>query len=307
MAAFTVGPRAYVAPPCVMTDWTTPRLTTAAGVEYVQTPDSAFAGLAAAGFPFTPKYATVEGMRMAYVDEGPRGARETLLLLHGQPSWSFLYRKMIPVFVGRGYRVIAVDNLGMGRSDKPTSLEEHTYAKHVARTKAFIRAVLPEVLTSPPLITPVVQDWGSLFGMRVVADEPAWFRRLVVANGRLPVAKFANTNPTRSLLVSEVNYDCSDTRSTIQMFQQRRAASPCAPGPNSTEPDPTCFSVWQNYCLTNPSFTPGLLMRVATAIDGDGISAAEAAMYASPPPRRRCTMRPTRPPPTEPPYERSRR
>ena len=145
---------------------------------------------------------------MAYVDEGPRGAKETLLLLHGQPSWSYLYRKMIPTFVSRGYRVIAFDHLGMGHSDKPTSLEEHTYAKHVARAKDFIRAVLPEALTSPTgLITPVVQDWGSLIGMRVVADEPGWFKRLVVANGKLPAMEYAGTNPTISLLVSEVNYE----------------------------------------------------------------------------------------------------
>ena len=97
-------------------------------MEVLRTPDERFLKLP--GFPFLPHYVEVRGLRMHYLDEGPRGAAP-LLLLHGEPSWSYLYRKMIPVFTAAGLRAIAPDLIGFGRSDKPARREDYTYQRHV--------------------------------------------------------------------------------------------------------------------------------------------------------------------------------
>lgn len=273
---FAITTRTYVAPPCVPEDTTTPRFTTSAGTEYVRTPDGAFEGLP--DWPYQPQYAEVEGMRMHYVDEGPADAQEAILLLHGQPSWSYLYRKMIPVLVGRGLRTIAMDHLGMGRSDKPTSLAEHTYLKQVARLKAFIRAALPDFANaSAPRLNIFVQDWGSLIGLRVVAEESQWFRRVVIANGNLMTYP-PGENPMRPFVAVNASYNCADSRNTMQLFQQRTAASPCGA-------DLRCFNVWLNYALTCPAFSPQELMTLATARQA-GLTPAEAAAYGAPYPTR---------------------
>jgi len=152
--------------------------TTAEGVEYVQTPDEFFADLP--DWPYEPRYVEIDGLRQAHVDVGPADAEETILLLHGQPSWSYLYRKMIPVLADAGYRVIAMDHLGMGRSDKPTDLDYYSYANHVYRLERFIAEL---ELTN---ITPFVQDWGSLIGLNVIGNHPELFARVVVGDGALP-------------------------------------------------------------------------------------------------------------------------
>ena len=109
--------------------------TTAANSEFVRTPDACFDNLD--GYPFAPNYVEVEGLRYHFVDEGPRDG-EVILMLHGQPSWSYLYRKMIPVLAEAGYRVIAPDHIGMGRSDKPIDPRVHQYDQQVQWNKAFI-------------------------------------------------------------------------------------------------------------------------------------------------------------------------
>lgn len=147
-------------------------------VPFVRTPEARFADLP--DFPYEPHYQEVDGLRMAYVDEGPRDG-QVVLLLHGEPSWSFLYRKMIPIFTHAGYRVIAPDMIGMGRSDKPVQFADYTYLHHVRWVSEFIAALdLHDV-------TAFVQDWGSLIGLRVIGDHPDRFARVVVGNGRLPV------------------------------------------------------------------------------------------------------------------------
>lgn len=155
-------------------------------MDIVRTLDDRFRDLP--GFPFTARYQEVgagdERVRMAYVDEGPRGG-PTVLLLHGEPTWSFLYRKMIPPFVAAGMRVIAPDLVGFGRSDKPTSPEDYSYARHVAWVTAFVEAL------DLRAITVVVQDWGSLIGLRVAMESQDRFARIVVANGFLPTARQA--------------------------------------------------------------------------------------------------------------------
>ena len=151
---------------------------TAAGRPYVRTPDQRFEGLP--GFPWSPNYVEIDGMRMHYVDVGdPDG--EVVLCLHGQPDWSYLYRRMIPILADSGFRVIAPDHIGFGRSDKPVQLGDFTYLQHVAWIEEFIdRLDLHD-------ITPIVQDWGSLIGLRCVGNRPDRFARVVVANGNLPV------------------------------------------------------------------------------------------------------------------------
>ncbi|MCZ6659761.1 MAG: haloalkane dehalogenase [Gammaproteobacteria bacterium] len=154
-------------------------------MEYLRTPDDRFDSLD--GYPFTPRYTQVptdDGgeMRMHYLDEGPTGG-ELILCLHGQPTWSYLYRKMIPLFVEQGYRVIAPDFIGFGRSDKPVSRSDYTYANHVA----WLKALLANLDLHD--ITMVCQDWGGLIGLRVAAEVPERFARIVAANTGLPDAK----------------------------------------------------------------------------------------------------------------------
>ena len=151
---------------------------TESGVPFVRTPEDRFAG--SARLRLRTRYATVDGLRMAYVEAGPTDG-DVVLLLHGEPSWSYLYRHMIPVLADAGHRVIAPDLIGMGRSDKPVQFADYSYLQHVA----WVRGFLDELgLTD---ITVFVQDWGSLIGLRVVGDHPDRFARVVVANGRLPV------------------------------------------------------------------------------------------------------------------------
>jgi haloalkane dehalogenase len=144
-----------------------------------RTPDERFAALP--DFPWAPSYAEVQGgLRMAYVDAGPADG-EVVLLLHGEPSWSFLYRHVIAVLTEAGYRCVAPDLVGFGRSDKPLATSDHSYARHVewVRELAFDHLDLRDV-------TLVGQDWGGLIGLRLVAEHPDRFARVVAANTGLP-------------------------------------------------------------------------------------------------------------------------
>ncbi|MGB0962672.1 MAG: haloalkane dehalogenase [Mycobacterium sp.] len=151
-------------------------------MDVLRTPDERFANLP--DFPFEPHYVEVDSgagttLRMHYLDEGPPDG-EVVLLLHGEPSWSYLYRKMIPVLVDAGLRAVAIDLVGFGRSDKPTRREDYTYAAHTDWTWAAIEAI---GLTD---LTLVCQDWGGLIGLRLVAEQPDRFVRVVAANTMLP-------------------------------------------------------------------------------------------------------------------------
>jgi haloalkane dehalogenase len=151
-------------------------------MEVVRTPDERFAGLP--GFPFQPHYMEVptsDGgtLRIHYLDEGPRDA-DPVLLIHGEPSWCYLYRKMIPVIVEAGHRAIAPDLVGFGRSDKPTRREDYTYQRHVDWMRALIEAL------DLRNITLVGQDWGGLIGLRLAAEHEDRFARIVAANTFLP-------------------------------------------------------------------------------------------------------------------------
>jgi haloalkane dehalogenase len=143
----------------------------------IRTPDSRFEGLPA--YDFAPHYVDVDGMRMHYVDEGPREG-EVVLLLHGEPSWSYLYRHMIPPLRDAGLRVIAPDLIGFGKSDKPTRKTDYSYAGHVGWMTAFIEAL------DLSGINLFCQDWGSLIGLRVAAENEHRFARIALGNGALP-------------------------------------------------------------------------------------------------------------------------
>jgi haloalkane dehalogenase len=162
----------------------------------LRTPDDCFDALP--GYPFAPHYVeaprgdgTDQSLRVHVVDEGPRDATETVLLLHGEPSWSYLYRTMIPVITEAGFRAVAPDLVGFGRSDKPADRADHTYARHVD----WIRAVI-EVLDLRN-ITLVCQDWGGLIGLRLAAEDEDRFARVVAANTFLPTG---DTPPGDSFL-----------------------------------------------------------------------------------------------------------
>ena len=154
-------------------------------MDFLRTPDSRFDNLE--GYPFAPHYLDVEvpgapPLRMHYVDEGPRDGAP-VVLLHGEPTWSYLYRTMIGPLAAAGHRVLAPDLIGFGRSDKPTRTQDYTYARHVDWVTSWLTALdLRDV-------TVVVQDWGSLIGLRVAAENPDRFSKLFIANGFLPTAE----------------------------------------------------------------------------------------------------------------------
>lgn len=153
-------------------------------MEFLRTPDDRFEGLPS--FDFEPRYAEVPAgdgsgsARMAYLDEGPEDG-QVVLCLHGEPSWSFLYRHMIPVLTAAGLRVVAPDLIGFGRSDKPAVRTDCTYARHVE----WLRALVFDHLDLRD-VTLVCQDWGGLLGLRLVGEHPDRFARVVAANTFLP-------------------------------------------------------------------------------------------------------------------------
>jgi haloalkane dehalogenase len=150
-----------------------------------RTPDACFADLP--GYPFAPHYAEVPDdrfgpLRLHYLDEGPPSG-PPVLLMHGEPSWSYLYRRMIPPLVAAGYRVIAPDLIGFGRSDKPTDRTHFTYQRHVDWMLHWLRGL------DLSGVTLFCQDWGGLIGLRLVAAEPDRFARVMAANTFLPTGE----------------------------------------------------------------------------------------------------------------------
>jgi haloalkane dehalogenase len=154
-------------------------------MERLSTPATHFAKLE--GFDFPVATAEVsdptggEPLQLSMVDTGPSTSGEVVVLLHGEPTWSYLYRSVIPPLVARGHRVVAPDLIGFGRSDKPASREEHTYARHVE----WLREALFDVARLEG-VTVFGQDWGGLIGLRLVAEHPARFARVAVGNTGLP-------------------------------------------------------------------------------------------------------------------------
>jgi haloalkane dehalogenase len=192
----------------------------------VRTPDERFTALP--DFPYAPHYVDIKGVRVHYVDEGKR---ETILCLHGEPSWSFLYRKMIKIMSVK-HRVVAMDFIGFGRSDKFTERDAYTVQMHKETLAAFIRAL------NLKQITVVVQDWGGLIGLPVVADMPERFARLVIMNTGLPTGKtklsdafmewrkFAENNPDLPIGQSILSALAHPQKITKEVFAAYEAPFP---------------------------------------------------------------------------------
>ena len=246
-------------------------LMTADEVEYVRTPSACFDGLSSS-FPYEPRFVEIDGLRQAYIDEGPAGA-EPILLLHGEPSWSYLYRTMIPVLVAGGHRVIAMDHIGMGRSDKPTNIGDYSYLGHVDRLEKFLDALQLEDVTL------FCQDWGSLIGLHLVGNNPALFARVVVGNGALPVIPDGvEVYPP----VADPN-GVDDTLTLPYVFPAQQAAyydASCEPiSPPPVDP----FPAWMNYAMKGASFHPAEFVEALTWFD---VSAEDEAAYDAPFPSR---------------------
>ena len=241
-------------PPPGLIDTSVPVLRTPAGVEFVRTPEERFENLK--DFPYEAHYLEVDGFRLAYEDEGPADA-PVVLMLHGQPDWSYLYRKMIPPITAAGYRCIALDLVGFGRSDKPVDGSIHTYEQQVAWVKAFIYGLgLRD-------ITLFCQDWGGLIGLRIVGDEPELFARVIAANTYLPLYE-KGTNPYR--LPANLAVD------------PRATSLAAALGPAMVMGQVTVFNAWIQFALTSPTFMPSEVMRQSIK----GLTDAEAAAYDAP-------------------------
>lgn len=154
-------------------------------IEALRTPEERFAVLPE--FPYQPHYIDnldgYESLRMAYIDEGPTDAQTTFLCLHGEPTWSYLYRKMIPVFLEAGHRVIAPDLYGFGRSDKPVDDDVYTFDFHRESLLRFVERL------NLKGIALVCQDWGGLLGLTLPMDMTDRFSRLLIMNTAIPVGE----------------------------------------------------------------------------------------------------------------------
>jgi haloalkane dehalogenase len=234
-------------------------------IPYVRTPDARFTDLP--DFPYTPSYVDLEGgLRMAYIDEGPRDG-QIVLLLHGEPSWGYLYRKMVPDLTAAGLRVIAPDMVGMGRSDKPVQFDDYSYLQHVDWVTQFVDAL---DLTD---VTAFVQDWGSLIGLRVVGDMPDRFARVVVANGRLPVLPAG----IRPVTLPDPPLPDDGIRAPFADDGRPLAEVTVIPGMSQQ------FGQWAVYALTGTSFTASEVLQALTATE---MSPEELAAYDAPFPER---------------------
>jgi haloalkane dehalogenase len=215
-----------------------------------RTPDAAFADLP--DFPFTPNYIEVDGMRMHYVDEG-RDNMKTIFLLHGQPSWSYLYRHMIPEFVAAGYRVIAPDLIGFGRSDKPASSDTHHYQAHVDWMTSFVQQL------GIKNAAVFMQDWGGMIGLRVLANNPDWASHLVVANTALGNAK----GPFKYILPRMLK--------AMRIFAGNASIDDLAAKQS--------YGNWAGYFLRSKNIEIGKVMQILTT---SKLSPSEMAAYDAP-------------------------
>jgi haloalkane dehalogenase len=201
----------------------------------LRTSDEHFSNLP--DYPFDPNYVEIpdgEGgsLRMHYVDEGPRSA-DPVLLLHGEPSWSYLYRKMIPIITQAGYRAIVPDLMGFGRSDKPAERGDYTYQRHVDWVQTWLDHLAVE------RITLVCQDWGGLIGLRLVANNPDRFARVVTANTGLPTGDTPMSDAFLKWRKFSIEVPDFDVAAIIAMGCQKPLPENVAAAYNAPFPDDT--------------------------------------------------------------------
>ena len=239
-------------------------------MKILRTPEECFRNLP--GYPFEPRYLEVNGLRMHTVDEGPQNA-DPVLLLHGEPSWSYLYRKMIPPLVTAGHRTIAPDLVGFGRSDKLADRSDYSYQLHVDLLTEVIRAL------DLRRITLFCQDWGGLIGLRVAAENSDRFARVVAANTFLPTGdmdpgpaflawkKFSQETPEFPVgaiiqggCVTELSAETVDAYDAPFPEERYKEAArafpvlvPVTPDDPASEPNRAAWQIWARW--TKPFFT----------------------------------------------------
>lgn len=239
-------------------------------MQALRSPDSRFENLP--GYDFKPNYVEVDGLRMHYVDDGPSDGA-VVLLLHGEPSWSYLYRHMIPPLRDAGFRVVVPDLIGFGKSDKPADKSDYTYEGHVSWMKQFIEALDLEDITL------FCQDWGSLIGLRVAAENEQRFARIALGNGGLPTgdqklptafkiwrnfARFSPWFPIGKLIQKGTISELSDTevaaydapfpsakfKAGARAFPLLVPSTPDDPATEANRAARTVFKNWQKPFLT---------------------------------------------------------
>lgn len=217
-------------------------------MNYLRTPDDRFASLP--GYLFSPHYLMIDDteggeLRLHYLDEGAWDA-PVVLMLHGEPSWSYLYRKMIPIVVQAGYRVIAPDLIGFGRSDKPTEQSDYTHVRHVQ----WIGSLLTQLKLKN--INLVCQDWGGLIGLRLVAERPDDFATVVAGNTMLPGFPLKHPN----------------LKGAFSSIDKLRATAG--------------FGLWYSFSQLAPRWTAGFVLQWGTALKlPKEVKAAYDAPYPS--------------------------
>ena len=219
--------------------------------EIVRTPDSQFENLP--DYAFEPNYVEVKGYRIHYVDQGPKDG-PVVLLMHGQPSWSYLYRHMIPLLSDAGYRLIAPDNVGFGKSDKPIDHASHSYQMHVDVMSGFIDSL------SLNDVTLFAQDWGGPIGLRVVEQRPDHFARIMISNTTLPAMGGVKGWLGYPMFKASVRKE-----GTVHEL--------------NTEDAEFSFATWVAYAKTSDKFNFSGLFQEATTRE---LSEAELAGYAAP-------------------------
>ncbi|MEL7446270.1 MAG: haloalkane dehalogenase [Pseudomonadota bacterium] len=216
-------------------------------------------------YPFEAHYLEVDAgdgtsLRMHYLDEGQG---ETILCLHGQPSWSYLYRKMIPILVAAGYRVVAPDLVGFGKSDKPIDRSDYTYSNHVAWVTQALQAL------DLRGVTLVCQDWGSLIGLRVVAENEDRFARVVLSNGGLPDAR-----DVPDALAPKLRQLLAETPALPAQQMREKLVAPALDRPG--------FMYWIRHCDEHPDFHPAEVMTMFLKHCDDDERRAWAAPFPAP-------------------------
>ena len=197
---------------------------------------------------------------MAYLDEGPRDG-EILLLMHGQPVWGYLYRRIIPFLLEAGHRVITPDLIGFGRSDKPIDQRYHTFDGQVNNLNRFLESLELNDITM------LCQDWGSVIGLTAAGEQPQKFSRILLTNGALATWI---SNPF--YIPEPVELDTSAPTIMEHMIANR----------NYQNPFPVSFQGWINYTLTAKNWNPEEMVKVQAMMGGRPVSEAEVAGYAAP-------------------------
>ena len=219
---------------------------TKAGIEYVKTPGECFSEIP--GYNFNENYCDINGLKMHYVDAGPSDGK-ILLLLHGQPVWSYLYRTMIHELVAKGYRCIAPDLIGMGKSDKPISIKYHVYDTHCDNVLSFIKKLKLKKITL------FCQDWGSLIGLRIAGENSKLFSGIIAANAELP--KFTEeSNPLHIPEPVKINTKIKSFKKAMAYHFLKNKGF-----------DVNIFQVWINYCITTPFVHIREIMRLSLSKD----------------------------------------